>query len=285
MGKYCAGNLVPLAENDLAVKHRCYEKCFMKTCTGGGCFCSGFFPGYDPAESSALCLDVAQCTDLCAQTPGCTSIDMHKTKPRCFLNTGECTAVNLQLLTPDPDYNVWYKVTDMNTRRTTARGRSLQPAQVRELLAGEDPGISWDALLRFDAVRVPEGGEYKLCFCDPSLLASKICSGPEDYRIEVGSVYATGLECLLTNPRMQRGTCVKQMYGGLRCYDGAVPATPTPPEYIAVPDTTRSNLSPKAQLLLEFCQFAPEEDAMQFDFCAQYRRFVEPVPDLPEQTP
>jgi hypothetical protein len=159
------------------------------------------------------------------------------------------------------------------------------PAQVRELVAGEDPGLSWDALLRFGGVRFPAGGEYKLCFCDPTLLATGICRDAGDFRIEVGRVYATGLECLLTNPRMQRGTCVHQMYGGLRCYDGAVPSTPVPPEYIAIPDTSRPNLSPKAQLLLEFCQFAPEEDAMQFGFCAQHRQFVAPLPDLPDQTP
>merc|ERR1719199_2119512 len=123
----------------------------------------------------------------------------------------------------------------MNTRRATARGRSLSPSQVRELVAGADPGISWDALLRFEGVEFPSGGEYKLCFCDPSLLASGICSAAEDFRIEVGRVHATGLECLLTNPRMQRGTCVQQMYGGLRCYDGAAPEIETPLGYLEIP--------------------------------------------------
>ena len=61
---------------------------------------------------------------------------------------GSCATLH-----PDPDYNVWSKVMDMNTRRTMDRGRSLSAAQVRELLAGEDPGISWDQLLRFDAVQ------------------------------------------------------------------------------------------------------------------------------------
>jgi hypothetical protein len=217
----------------------------------------------------------------------------------------------LHLLTPTPDYNVFYKVVDFNnpggkataesfiktaekenakeeagkTRRAMARGRSLLPAQVRRLVAGEDPGISWDALLRFDGISFPAGGEYKLCFCDPSLLASGICSVAEDYRIEVGRVHATGLECLLTNPRMQRGTCVQQMYGGLRCYDGAAPETPVPPEFFAVPDTKRAKLSTTAQLLLEFCQFAPEQDAAQFPFCAQHRQFVVPVVGLPDATP
>merc|ERR1711861_103026 len=137
---------------------------------------------------------------------------------------------------------------------TMDRGRSLSAAQVRELIAGEDPGISWDKLLRFDGVQFTAGGEFKLCFCDPTLLAAGICSRSSDYKIEVGKVHATGLECLLTNPKMQRGTCVPQMYGGLRCYDEEVP------------DADRSELSQKAKLLLGFCQFAPEEEAMQYPF-------------------
>jgi hypothetical protein len=279
-GKYCPGNLIPIEKGTLADKHRCYPKCYAKTCSGDSCFCSGYEPGYDTEESSSLCLDVEQCTDLCAQTPGCTSIDMHVSKNRCFLNTGDCATLH-----PDPDYSVWYKVMDMNTRRTMARGRSLSAAQVRELIAGEDPGISWDKLLRFDAVQFTAGGEFKLCFCDPSLLATGICSRPSDYKIEVGKVHATGLECLLTNPKMQRGTCVPQMYGGLRCYDGPAPNVETPLGYLAIPDTSRSELSQKAQLLLGFCQFAPEEEVMMYPFCAQHRQFVAPVEGAPVPDP
>merc|ERR1719352_344223 len=166
---------------------------------------------------------------------------MHGTKDRCFLNAGDCAALNL-----DPDYNVWFKATEVKPRRAMARGRELSAAQVRELIAGEDPGISWDQLLRFDAVQFAAGGEFKLCFCDPSLLASGICSQPSDYKIEVGKVHATGLECLLTNPKMQRGTCVPQMYGGLRCYDDSAPVIEIPDGYVAIPDTSRSELSSKA---------------------------------------
>jgi hypothetical protein len=275
-GKYCPGNLIPIEKGTLADKHRCYPKCYANTCTGDSCFCSGYEGGYDTAESSSLCLNVEQCTDLCAQTPDCTSIDMHTSKDRCFLNTGDCAT-----LLPDPDYNVMYKQVDANTRRMMDRGRSLSAAQVRELIAGEDPGISWDKLLRFDAVEFTAGGEFKLCFCDPSLVASGICSSSIDYKIEVGSVHATGLECLLTNPKMQRGTCVSQYYGGLRCYDDTAPTVEIPDGYVAIPDTSRSELSPKAQLLLGFCQFAPEEEAMQYSFCAQHRQFVAPVGSVP----
>jgi hypothetical protein len=281
MGMYCPGNLLPIEMGTLADKHRCYPKCYANTCSGDNCFCSGYEGGYDTAESSSICLDVEQCTDLCAQTPGCTSVDMHTTKNRCFLNTGECTTLH-----PDKDYNVWYKVMDMNTRRTMDRGRSLSAAQVRELIAGEDPGVSWNQMLRFDAVEFTTGGEFKLCFCDRTLLASgAICNQATDYKIEVGKVHATGLECLLTNPKMQRGTCVPQTYGGLRCYDGAAPEVEIPSGYVAIPDTTRSKLSQRAQLLLSFCQFAPEEEAMQFGYCAQHREFAAPVSGAAKPVP
>ena len=141
-------------------------------------------------------------------------------------------------------------------------------------------------MLRFDAVEFTTGGEFKLCFCDRTLLASgAICNQATDYKIEVGKVHATGLECLLTNPKMQRGTCVPQTYGGLRCYDGAAPEVEIPSGYVAIPDTTRSKLSQRAQLLLSFCQFAPEEEAMQFGYCAQHRQFAAPVSGAAKPVP
>jgi hypothetical protein len=271
-GKYCPGNLV-LSAGSLADKHRCYPKCYADDCTGDDCFCGGYEGGFDTAESSSLCLDAAQCTDLCAQTDGCTSVDVHSSKSRCFLNAGDC-----ETLHADPDYDVYFKESEIPARRTSARGRSLSAAQVRELVAGEDPGISWDELLRFDAVQFAAGGEFKLCFCDPSLLGpGEFCTSHSDYKIEVGTIHASGIECLLSQPKMQRGNCVPQAYGGLRCYDDTAPATPVPAGYFAIPKTNRKHLSEKAKLLLSFCQFAPEEDAMQFPFCAQHRVFVAPV--------
>merc|ERR1719265_2275515 len=112
---------------------------------------------------------------------------------------------------------------DDNTRRMQERGRQLQSGHVRQLLSREDPGVSWGEMLRFKDLQFSSGGEFKLCFCDSALLegANAVCNGPEDYTIEVGKIHATGLQCLLSNPKMTRGTCVKQHYDGLRCYDCA----------------------------------------------------------------
>ena len=40
--------------------------------------------------ANALCLPREECERLCLETPGCTSIDMHRYLPRCYLNTEDC---------------------------------------------------------------------------------------------------------------------------------------------------------------------------------------------------
>ena len=54
--------------------------------------------------------------------------------------------------------------------------------------------------------------------------------------IEVGAIHATGLQCLLSNPAMARGTCTPMLYGGLRCYEGTPPDVIVPSDYSGVPN-------------------------------------------------
>jgi len=283
--KYCPANMLP--PTGLAENHQCYSKCYENApCTDTeACFCDGFFPGHDTAESSALCLSQQQCEWLCSMTEGCHSIDMHREKNRCFLNTQVCKDhVDNSQLAPSADYDLRIKVLDENERRLQskahAHGRKLSAAQLRQLLAAQDPGISWESVLRFRDLEISSGGEFKLCFCDSALLAGEnaICDGPEDFTIEVGRVHATGLQCLLSNPKMTRGTCAEQLYGGLRCYDDAAVADAAaftlPTDYMGVPHPDVAQRSAIAQSVVAFCQFAPESEAMQFGFCGQYRIFV-----------
>jgi hypothetical protein len=287
--KYCPGNMLPLPADTLAAGHRCYPKCYgaETTCTAESCFCGGFIPGYDTPESSAVCLDQQQCEWLCAQTPGCHSIDMHKSKDRCFLNTEPCQeAIDAGLLHPSPDYDLLVKGMDDNTRRLQTVGRQLNAAQVRELLAAKDPGISWESILRFRDVEFTAGGKFKLCFCDSALLGSEdaICDGPTDFKIEIGEIHATGLQCLLSNPKMARGVCTPQLYGGLRCYDDELPSVVVPTEYLGVPDPAGWTGSELTQSFITFCQYAPLEEVSEFSFCSQYRIFEAlPVPGAASQ--
>jgi len=271
--QYCAGSAVPIVPRSLADHHRCYAKCF----ADGGDFCDGFISGYDTAESSSLCLDEEQCTMLCALTPDCHSVDMHREANRCFLNTiaGCDPIVTASKTTFDKDYDLLIKQVDDNKRRLREMGRNLRESEVRQLLVGSDPGISRENLLRFDGVSFSQGGEFKLCFCDSSLLGqNEVCKDPSDFAVEVGKVHATGLECLLKNPKMTRGTCVDQLYGGLRCYDDEVPETPVPDGFIVVPPKHHDDLSASEQMLLGFCQYAPEEHTKPYEwFCEQHRAF------------
>jgi len=150
----------------------------------------------------------------------------------------------------------------------------LQSSHVRQLLSREDPGVSWGEMLRFKDLQFSSGGEFKLCFCDSDLLegANAVCNGPEDYTIEVGKIHATGLQCLLSNPKMTRGTCVKQHYDGLRCYDGAAPTTTLPVEFMGVPNPDGSDWTSQTEMLISFCQHATDEMAAEFEFCDQWRR-------------
>jgi hypothetical protein len=187
--------------------------------------------------------------------------------------------MDAQLLHPSPDYDLLVKNVDDNTRRLQDLGRQLNAAQVRELLAAKDPGISWESILRFRDVEFTAGGKFKLCFCDSALLGSAdaICDGPEDFKIEIGEIHATGLQCLLSNPKMARGVCTPQLYGGLRCYDDQVPTVPIPAEYLGVPDPDGWTGSKLTQSFITFCQYAPLEEVSEFSFCSQYRIF-EPLP-------
>jgi hypothetical protein len=279
--KYCPENLLPFTADTNAAGHRCYSKCYAtETCTDESCFCGGFIPGYDTAESSAICLNQQQCEWLCAATPGCHSIDMHKSKDRCFLNAEPCQDhIDGNLLHSSTDYDLLVKNVDDNTRRLQTYGRQLKAAQVRQLLAAKDPGISWESILRFRDVEFTSGGKFKLCFCDSALLSTEfsICDGKEDFKVEIGEIHATGLQCLLSNPKMARGVCTPQLYGGLRCYDDELPSVVIPKEYLGIPDPDGWTGSELTQSFITFCQYAPLEEVTEFSFCSQYRVF-EPLP-------
>merc|ERR1712118_69977 len=74
------------------------------------------------------------------------------------------------------------------------------------------------------------GGTFKLCFCDSSLLADGVCMTEKDYKIEVGTIHASGVSCLIADPKLQRVSCPPQAHGGLRCYEHMDAPTPEAPQ-------------------------------------------------------
>lgn len=228
-GKYVAGynlNLkdfsVPL-DGDMRplAAHACFQKC-SEGCVGDTCYCGGYFSGVDVATSNSLCADQALCQYLCDNLEGCASIDMHGSLDRCFLNDAMADT-HVDSLAKDADYNVLVKRADPNQEHK----RKLQES----ILAVRDFGYSWGQMLRFKDIMFKSGGTFKLCFCDSSLLATgSACRSEADYGVEVGTIHASGVSCLIAKPELQRVNCVRQHWGALRCYrQYTEPPQPTPP--------------------------------------------------------
>jgi len=168
----------------------------------------------------ALCLDEEACLKLCAEVDDCYGVDMHVTLPRCFLNTISCrdhvfSAAGARLH-HDIKYEFFYK-------------RDAAPA-TRRLLEVEDLGYSWNRVLRYKGLNLRSGGTFKVCFCDEDLLPlGQSCSTQADYKVELGTIHASGVSCLLGDTRFHRGTCCPQFWGGHRCYaTGSCPALSPP---------------------------------------------------------
>merc|ERR1719482_2599461 len=96
-------------------------------------------------------LDKQYCPGNMMIMPGSLA-DKHRCyKKRCYLNSEtECNVhVQEDTTVPDKEYMLLVKPLDDNERRLAAKGRALQASHVRKLLAAEDPGISWENILRF----------------------------------------------------------------------------------------------------------------------------------------
>jgi len=300
-----SGSAQLLMQNHQCFKKCFTEAPCLDSATGGNCFCDGFLQGYDDAESDALCLDRSQCEDLCTLLgEECDGIDLHATLNRCFLNKGckdfveaatevfRCPLLTTQeaceadpactfdttcqgkpTLQPDSAYHFLYASSDENSRRlsnntVSALGRRMTAAGVRQLLAAADPGRSWEAILRYSGITFTSGGTFKLCFCDSAILEhGLVCQSDSDFTIEVGTIHASGLHCLLGDRRFTRGICETQMHGGLRCYqDGKAPVVNVPAAFLGVPEL-QVEAQPPTQVLSSFCLFGPEEEVASLEFC------------------
>jgi hypothetical protein len=267
--KYCAGgnmdvhdpaNMVPIDGMMRSIsEHQCYHKCTKNApCSGDDCHCDGLYSGYDGPSSNALCANVALCQYMCDQLPGCVSIDMHQSRDRCFLNMGDmCGATALDAsyahqddLKDDSSYTLLVKQSDPN-----------QEPRPRRLLPVYDAGFSWGNMLRFKPIQFSSGGEFKLCFCDSTLVPGGRCAKASDYAIEVGSVHASGVSCLVQKPELQRVACAEQFHQGLRCYAHGDAPTPEPPR---VDETALPTGDTVTDIdLATLCMYQPEEAACQ----------------------
>jgi hypothetical protein len=275
-------------------QHQCYKKCVTNApcdASSPDCFCDGLFPGYDDEDSGALCLDMETCKEYCEDLPDCFGIDMHQTMPRCFLNgmkKGPNDAKSCSEIVDDADsmtpynYDFVFKLGAYQSRRLKAEPEQAPQAPVRKLQYQEpvDIGLSWHQILRFKGLAFASGGKFKACFCDTETLpAGSACSTAADYKVEIGTVHVSGVSCLIEEPKFQRGVCVSQFHGGMRCYKTTAPVltvpergedptplptpatpgnTPTPvPTPLPTASPTPAPSTPSQ--LSTFCFYGPEE--------------------------
>jgi hypothetical protein len=268
-GYYCAGLNLDIADyaapsdgimRPLA-EFGCYQKCSV-ACDGDHCFCDGYMSGYDTPTSNAICANEETCKYLCDSIDDCKSVDMSKGSNRCFLNSAGCD-FHVDVLARDPTYSLIIKRLDPNEDAFVSR-RLTEDHQVRRtsptLLPPLDLGFSWSAMLRFTPVRFTSGGTFKLCFCDSTLLpAGTQCAAPADFMIEVGTVHASGLSCLIGKPELQRASCVTQYHGGLRCYQTGTAPTPAFPKLPAPAGGGGAAADEYTAALTSYCLYQPEE--------------------------
>jgi len=265
-GKYCAGNNMKVnhitAHN--ANRHQCYKKCKAEApCVGNDCHCSGLLEDYDTPDSDALCLDKDACIGLCKGLEDCFGVEMHADIDRCFLNgynpnpedEGSCRDYMIaDTLNSDLKYSWIYKRVGDNTRR---------------LLPAIDKGESRLDILRFKGLRIDTGGQFKVCFCDKETLgANEFCKKATDYKVDAGTIHVSGVSCLIHEPKFQRGVCVEQFYGGLRCYDSEAPVLDIPlaPEGM---DWQVDSNNPAPDLdVSTFCLYGPEEETRVSPLCS-----------------
>merc|ERR1719321_948359 len=75
------------------------------------------------------------------------------------------------------------------------------------------------SLLRFTPIHFPDGGTFKVCFCDTDINPGTSCEETADFSLEVGTVHVSGVGCLLEDPRLRDGNfqCKEMYFGGLSC--------------------------------------------------------------------
>jgi hypothetical protein len=237
------GTMKPLKD------YQCYEKC----ASGGGEGCSGLYSGFDGPESNALCLDQQMCQYVCDQLESCGSIDMHKSRDRCFLNRKDMCETHTDQLLMDPNYVLLIKSAETNDEQAGTTADKYP----RELAT--DYGFSWGDLLRFKPVQFKSGGTFKLCFCDASITMEGVCMTEKDYKIEVGTIHASGVSCLIADPKLQRVSCTPQAHGGLRCYEHIDAPMPEAPQ-IGVAQLPTDEAMPPLDIST-LCMLMPEEEA------------------------
>merc|ERR1719171_908402 len=94
--KFCPHrNLIVPAEDLCTVKCKADFNAILPN--GKPDYCDGHIADAPLSEHYAICLPRERCEALCDSLEHCSSIDMHRVLPRCFLNTAECEDEGVEL--------------------------------------------------------------------------------------------------------------------------------------------------------------------------------------------
>jgi len=222
--KYCEGMQLTRAQFDSDFAHlSCHNLCNPVDGTDQSSeVCkSGYFSGYDNADSLALCGSAEDLKQVCAVSQYCHSLDMHKLLHRAYVNTEVCDDPNHHVA--DVSYDIVYN--------TAASVPATEPSSRRLATTAWNAVNSWNELLNFGGVTFSSGGTFKVCACDSTVAtstSSEFCRTKDQFLIDAGKVHVSGVSCLIEHSRFQRGVCVEQASGGHRCYETAAPTLTVP---------------------------------------------------------
>jgi len=148
-----------------------------------------------------------------------------------------------------------------------------------------DFGISWWQVARFQSVKFNSAGTYKLCFCD-SVRAGRPCTDKSDFVVEVGTIHASGVSCLLDDNKFRAKACIEgytytglseTSHGALTCHDEPITLSfPRVLDDITVAEMQTMESTTVAQMTT-FCLYGPEENTRGLPLCQVVANFQSSV--------
>jgi hypothetical protein len=188
-GRFCPNANMPVAEFPEFVKpFTCFRQCSGPCTNPNGCTCGGYLQSYDSETSASLCVTHETCRALCDATEDCDSYEIDSELHRCFLNKrGNCGEYHEDRLSKRAETHLWVAKHDWNQETGGEKGACVTGTG----------GAYLDHTLIFRGITLA-AGQYKVCFCD-----TPPCAALDDFRLTLGRAHASGVSCLLENPRLR----------------------------------------------------------------------------------
>merc|ERR1719386_342548 len=178
---------------------------------------------------------------------------MHKDIDRCFLNMGCDMQKGLK---SDP-----ITCSSSRIRRPTTSRLARLPQQVAGAVCCQERSRAFRGIRCCVSSRWSSRAEaLSNCASATAPFSAQARYATEkDYKIEVGTIHASGVSCLIKNPKLQRVSCEDQFHGGWRCYEHMEAPRPPPPVIGITPLPVPEYVTDLD--INTLCRFMPEEEA------------------------